>query len=747
MLLKRIELSGFKSFARPTILAFETSVTAIVGPNGSGKSNVVEAVRFILGEQSMKSLRSKRGEDLIFNGSRTTPRLNAARAVLVFDNRSKIFDLDYEEVLIERVIHRDGASEYRLNGSLVRLRDIIERMAGLHIGPSGHHIISQGQADHILNALPPERKEMIEDALGLKLYHFKKKESERKLQKTREHVAQVRALRKELAPHLKFLEAQAQRIARVEELRETLKVLYEEYFAQERAYLVHRESEISGEENPARKELEELEHRLLSAEELFKDIPQKRELETQLRILEKNLALARAKKDSLSRTIGRIEGMIDIRSREREKLRTKTDSATLSIEASRFNEAKKVIDFIIERANSSASREIVSELFEELKNAVRAFFAFFGGEREDALTEYAQEITRLSEEREKALSDFSVIEKEEQIIDAERRKLSLTIEGERVSRQEEERNLFLVRGRRSELVSKLELVAVRREQFIREKEQCAREQDEARAIVGVDFGSLKFAVRDEDRSVQELRRKKLERLKIRIEESGGGSSSDILKEYDEMKERDAFLERELADLEKSADALSALIDDLAEKIHSEFLDGIKKINEQFNEFFGLMFKGGKASIKIVSLSAHRKLKSDNAKLIEMEEGLSEEEAEAEEGIEIAIDLPVKRIKSLHALSGGEKTLASMAFIFAIAQVNPPPFLILDETDAALDEANSLVYGSLLERIAQTTQLIIVTHNRMTMARAGVLYGVTMAGDGVSHVLSVRLQEAAELAKS
>lgn len=752
MLLKRIEMNGFKSFARPTIFTFETPVTAIVGPNGSGKSNVVEAIRFILGEQSMKSLRSKRGEDLIFNGSRTVPRLSAARAALVFDNRSKVFDLDYDEVKIERAIHRDGESVYRLNGATVRLRDIVERLSRVHIGPSGHHIISQGQADHILNAPPPERKEMIEDALGLKLYHYKKKESERKLEKTREHMAQVEALRKELAPHLKFLETQAQKIARVEEIREALKILYEEYFAQEDAYHTRRESELSSEEKPARHELEELEARLQSVEKILVVVPRTSELESQLRAIEKKLASAREKKDALSRAVGRLEGMVDIRERECEKLRTKTETSHVSIEAARWHNAKREIDTIVEKAGTDASDEVVRGLFDELKRVALSFFSIFHGNalRETA-EEYAQEIKRLSLERQQALADFSAVGKEEQLLDTERQKHALAIEGEKTSRQEEERNAFLVRSRRSELVSKLELIAVRREQFAREQDQLLREYEEARSIVGIDFRATeRSVVATEERIVQESRLKKIERLKIRIEESGAGSSADMLKEYDEMKERDRFLESELADLEKSASALGQLIDDLEERIHSEFLTGVKKISERFNEFFALMFQGGSASIKSIPIAGRKRggrtLVADSADT-ELQEDSPEDDSDQKEGIEIIINLPVKRVRSLAALSGGEKTLASMAFIFAIAHVNPPPFLVLDETDAALDEANSLIYGSLLERIAQTTELIIVTHNRMTMARAGALYGVTMAGDGVSHVLSVRLHDAAEFSKA
>jgi chromosome segregation protein len=219
MLLKRLEVSGFKSFAKKTSFDFDTPVVAIVGPNGSGKSNVAESIRFVLGEQSMKSLRSKRGEDLIWNGSNAVPRAGRASASIVFDNASRFLNIDFDEVSVERTVHRDGINEYRLNGSVVRLKDIHELMAGANIGQSGHHIISQGEADKILSASVRDRREMLEDALGLKVYQYKKDESVRKLEKTDENLRQVEALRREIAPHLRFLKKQVEKLEKAEEMR------------------------------------------------------------------------------------------------------------------------------------------------------------------------------------------------------------------------------------------------------------------------------------------------------------------------------------------------------------------------------------------------------------------------------------------------------------------------------------------------------------------------------------------------
>src|SRR3989344_3054735 len=160
MRLRSIELSGFKSFAKKTTLAFGTSIVAVVGPNGSGKSNIAESFRFVLGEQSMKSMRGRRGEDLIWNGTAGMPRTGRANVRLVFENHDRTLNVDFDEVMLERVVHRDGSNDYLLNGSVVRLRDIAELLSQANIGASGHHIISQGEADRILSSSSRERRGM-----------------------------------------------------------------------------------------------------------------------------------------------------------------------------------------------------------------------------------------------------------------------------------------------------------------------------------------------------------------------------------------------------------------------------------------------------------------------------------------------------------------------------------------------------------------------------------------------------------
>jgi chromosome segregation protein len=250
------------------------------------------------------------------------------------------------------------------------------------------------------------------------------------------------------------------------------------------------------------------------------------------------------------------------------------------------------------------------------------------------------------------------------------------------------------------------------------------------------------------RDKQESRRKEIEKIKIRLEDAGSGSGEDVLKEFEETRDRDAFLEKELADLEASAGSLKIMIAELGEKLETEFAGGVKKINIEFQNFFSRMFGGGTANLGLVKKVKRKRSDTDTMLGLDDDEAraLMEEEQEEESGVDISISLPRKKIRGLDMLSGGERALTSIALIFAMSRVNPPPFIILDETDAALDEANSRKYGDMIGSLSKYSQLILVTHNRETMSRAGIIYGVTMGVDGISKLLSIQFEEAVQVAK-
>src|SRR3990167_819619 len=785
-MLKSLELSGFKSFVKKTELNFKSQITAIVGPNGSGKSNVAEAFRFVLGEQSIKSMRGKRGEDLICNGSTEIGRSNRAAVKLVFaptsanaesgsrpkSDGNNFKDDKCEESSKERIVKRDGTKEYYLNGSLVRLKDIIELLYGAHIGASGHHIISQGEADRILTANIRERKEMVEDALGLKIYQYKREESERKLLKTEDNIKQVESLRREIAPHLRFLKKQAERVEKAEELRVKLTKFYREYLKREKIYLEGQKKQVGAEKRPLIEKLERLEEEMEKAKEVLNDSLKKDEKSEKLIEIENKIKGERDDKDRLYREVGKTEGEISANKRNIEKIKAEQKSEeSKTVPLKELEELEKEI---------SAYSEIV-----KIIEKVRSFIAKHRNNFNDKNLNELIASNQILENNKVALEDK--IKNVDAILSkfaSKYQEIKNSIEKDKDSERTAEKNIFRISGERNEVSSKIEFLKERERRLSLEENDWKREIQEGGVLLGtaiVGFendeiessrrgrtlqeghrvalaGSTRPSIEDfpvglsESRDKQEDRRRELEKMKIRLEELGGAGGAEVMKEYKESVGRDEFLAKELGDLKKSAESLEILIKELLERLDIEFKQGIEKINKSFQNFFSLMFGGGEAELQVVKeKTKKKKLNTDENEDIgtstdSIINGIEDKEEETKEGIDISVSLPRKKKKGLDMLSGGERALTSIALLFAISQVNPPPFIILDETDAALDEANSKKYGDMIENLSKLSQLILITHNRETMSRAGVLYGVTMTGDGYSTLLSVKFEEAVAVAK-
>jgi chromosome segregation ATPase len=730
-MLKRLEIAGFKSFAKKTILDFSNATTAIVGPNGSGKSNVAEAFRFALGEQSMKSMRGKRSEDLIFSGSHSAGRSNRASVAIVFDNSKKQFKIDFEEIVIERAVFRDGSSEYSVNGSKARLRDIQELLASANIGETGHHIISQGEADRILLANPRERREMLEDALGLTVFEFKKEESERKLEKTEDNIKQVEALRRELAPHLRFLEKQVERLERADGLRRELEKEWGIYSVVEERYLQDAKAQAEKTKVAAAERLAVLGAELGSIDENAGDREGSKRSEA-VRQAERDLERLVNERAALSRDIGKIEGALEV-AKKRSVQAAQEPYAKVPRED--FSMLRDEVEKQIESAGDTP--DALRAVLNSIRSAIRAFFERYAVRGDAYLAEEEQASYALQNEHDALLKKDN--------------NLAESIEGARgtLTKAREAAHAYEEAGRegRHRLIELADERARQEAEVARQEgrvielglmtEELDRERAEIGALIGVGVLSNVEAPMTEERHVQEARKKTIERLKIRLEEAGG-TGEEVRTEFKDASDRESFLASELEDLAKSAQGLRELIKDLDSELAKNFADGLKQVNESFSEFFGLMFGGGGA--KLV-------LEEPDDSEDEEEEGVEPQPKKEERpGIEISVNLPKKRVQSLMQLSGGERALTSIALIFAMSQVNPPPFLILDETDAALDEANSRRYGDMIESLAKRSQLIVITHNRETMSRATILYGVTMGGDGVSKLLSVKFDEAVSVAK-
>ena len=762
MILKRLELSGFKSFAKTTILQFPSAVTAVVGPNGSGKSNVAEALRWVLGEQSMKSLRGKKGEDLIFNGSQTVAKMGRASVSLVFDNKNKILPVDFDEVIIARLVHRSGENEYLINDSPVRLKDIAELLGNVGLGASSHHIISQGEADRFLNASAKERKEMIEEALGLKIYQIKKADAEKRLEKTAENIKQVESLRREIQHQLKFLKKEAEKIEEAEKFKTELKDIYAQFIPQEKDYLKKESDKITAEKNKIDEDIKTAEKSKAvfsgdsQAEVIKKFI---KEVEVKLFQEESELGKLRSSRNSMERELGKLEGIMEYK----QSLLPKYSDKKEELPPIPCQEVLEIMEAVRESAVLGAANSDITaarKIFEGIASSAKDFIAKISGKKDNAVVG-GNDIGDLKKKIDEIQVMISAIEKKEKEIMESIGGLKFEAEENRRKIAEAEKENYQADAKLRELKGHLARLSLEEDKVKLRTDELKREETEAAALLGRQFlDSLPMSRRDLDIGLSYQERenflRQAERLKIKLEDCGSVGGT-VLDEYSQAKQRDEGYEKELGDLASAEKSLREIMAELAEKIENDFFEGVEKINEEFRKFFVSVFGGGKAELILVKqkkkpfsddspvVSEREKRVSSSVLALEENDILSFSKSE-ETGIEISVSHPKKRISSLEMLSGGERSLVAISLLFAMSQVNPSPFLVLDETDAALDEANSQKYALMLKSLGEKTQLIVITHNRETMRQADVIYGITMNADGISRLLSIKFDDIKEYAE-
>ena len=630
MRLKTLEINGFKSFAQKTILEFENPVVSIVGPNGSGKSNVVEAMRFVLGEQSMKSMRGKGGSDLVFKGSKNLSKSSRAAVTIYFNNTDKIFkltndggediNLNYDVISISREVFPDGMNKYILNGTEVRLKDIHNLLASVNIGSSGHHIISQGEADRILNANAREKKEMVEDALGLKIYQYKIKESERKLERTNENMKEVVLIRRENAPHLNFLKKQVEKFEKTKEMQLELATLYREYLKKEDVYLEQEKNNLQAERNRISAELHNVAGKISSTEE-GGSVSGNKKIE-ELRIVEQKINSIRALKGEMERKLGRIEGMIELEERRKEQ---KKEVVEISQE-----EIRTIINEINSSIEDAVSRESVAEIKPILERIKSTLKRFLPDNKEK--TGQDLEIEHLKKSQKEILVEMEDIENKEKEIARGAEVLKEDLNKEMEALRDLEREKFTWKVKHQELSSALEMVVIKEGNLKSRKEAFENEIKEGSALIGSEILAYKnFDINEGNKELgQEELKRKIERIKIKLEDAGLGNGAELIKEFKEVSERDQFLMKEMEDLEKSIESLEKLIADLKEKIDIEFKEGVKKINVEFQEFFSLMFGGGHGSLSIVvETKKKRNIEMEDMDDVEIEGAEDGEENEVE----------------------------------------------------------------------------------------------------------------------
>jgi len=723
MFLKSLELNGFKSFAQKIVLEFPPGITAIVGPNGAGKSNVIDAIRWLLGEREAKNLRGAKAEDLIFNGTPKKPRLSMAQARLYFDNSSGFFPVDFKEVVINRRVGRDSVSQYFINKAEVRLKDVINFFSRSRLGTKGLTIINQGDSDLFVRASAEERRIMIEEVLGLREYQIKKIEAERKLKNTFFNLEKARAMIEEVAPRLRTLKRQTNKWAKRVKLREELEQLEKNYFSYKLNGIRSSQAEIEPALNSFDKQIDEKQKELNILESKLKKIesqPQEYQEIKKIKHKQQELLLERSQ---IQKELGRLEAKLEFFAADRGDTNNNFKNEDLF---GFINEAKQILEEGLRQSNFEKLKSIIKELIDKIDNLLSP--AKTEDFKPNALSE-------LEKSRDDLLAKFDTAEKELKKLEKEETDITVNLEEFNKNFQ---KTFELTESKRRELRDLEE----KKNRILFEKEK-----------LNLKFQDLENQLRQIGKTVKDFNFEESQALpepnipdiepdiekrmfKLRTELSAMGEIDEsLVKETQEVETHYNFLTSQSKDLDKAIIDLKNLIKKLNEKIHFEFNSSLHSINEEFNKFFRLMFNGGQAKLRIKNYELRIKNDNDN----NSDNDNEFEERQLKSGVEINLSLPKKRISSLEMLSGGEKSLVSIAALFALISISPPPFLVLDEIDAALDENNSKRFANLIKEFSRKTQFIVVTHNRAVMESADVLYGITMGEEGTSKVLSLKLE--------
>jgi len=872
MFLEKLEIQGFKSFAQKNVLIFpgmldkeRRGITAIVGPNGSGKSNTADAVRWVLGEQSMKTLRGKRSEDVIFSGSDKKGKLSMAEVSLFLNNEDGRAPIDYSQMVLTRRLYRDGNSEYLINNSRVRLADVQILLAKANFGQKTYSVIGQGMVESFLNTTLAERKEFFDEATGVKQFQIKRDDSLNKLLASHENSSQAQMILTEIEPRLKSLTKQVNKLQRRGEIEAELKELHLVYYRKVWHEINDKFNEynqkflqLDGIKIEKDKKLENLNQKLAQLQrqkggnqefnelqnELAQLQDQKDQMNKQLARIDAqlemkleadgqfDLAWLKNKNEELTKEarvlveeIRSLETIIDSFRQEEKNLSDKKEQLNIKIrelnssiiktnsqigdeEIKKINNDLKELFTKLERAEAEADPLEVKVILAEIKNDLKMILEISGKTGNgESLEHVHQELIKLTELREelsneinkKSLSAYSQIERLKILKEKRNQSDNEIFNIKNKLKKHQDKMDFGELGSEQEKLKISILEIEEKARLVEEKlNNISQKESQERALLfemqnniqelqheinnlnrelnDLKINSTRYETRLEDMETEirselgglkEIKQEKIEEhvevepLKEKINsfkrqlEHIGGIDPETEKEFIETKERFDYLTKQVNDLDEAIIAFEKIIKELDLVIKEKFDKEFKIISAKFEEYFKILFNGGTAKIiKVMEGEDEKENKQEAVEKNEPEKNasyrkikyLQKYNATGLAGVEIQATPPGKKIKSISMLSGGERALTAIALISAIISANPSPFVVLDEVDAALDEANSERLAKILDDLSYKTQFIVITHNRASMRRANVLYGVTMGDDGISKLLSIKLEDAKSVDK-
>jgi chromosome segregation ATPase len=774
MHLSSITIKGFKSFPERTRLVFSPGVSVVVGPNGCGKSNITDAVLWALGEQSPLTVRGQTMQDMIFaGGEEQSPRRYAEVEVVLENSDGAAAGSEFSEISIRRRLERNGDGEYRLNGARCRLVDVIEVLADANLGREMHSVISQGRVEEIVHSKPRDRRLLVEEAAGLGKHRKRRRRAQLKLERTQENLDRALDVEREARSRLRPLKRQAHAAdiqARLEreagELRasllaDELRMHSSELDGAEREAAKAREARqrVEAEQAKVNRRRTEIEERLAQRDrertEVWGRLTALRAAHERLSVRSEALSVRRAElagelerrraalgaladevptsggeagDDPVGSGLGRISSALETAGEALERARAADSGSLRATEVARVREAS-------ERAARGARR--VEELLgrrrqDSLESRISAATGLL--ERLDALLEATAEARAAIGERAAGLESRMLDQHDADDVTAQLRACSqaeaelqsrLHAMGESVT--EAEVRATHLRDRRDEVAGELERIA---------------------PGLGREIEPASEALSPEERDQIERKHERLARRR----EALGPVNPLAEQEYSDALAHVGELEEQREDLESALAELQGLIRDTDRKIRAAFEETFEATERNFEELIEHLFPGGRGRLRLVGEPGPRLVLGGGASDEDAQGGEPgtdpaapgvEDEDAAGTGVEIEVTPAGKATRRLSLLSGGEKALVALAFVFAVFLARPSPFYILDEVEAALDDANIDRFLQLVRRFSGRAQFVIVTHQKRTMDAADVLYGVSMGKGGATKVVSRRLSHADE----
>ena len=730
MQLKHIKLSGFKSFVDPTKISFPTNMVGVVGPNGCGKSNVIDAIRWVLGELSAKNLRGESMVDVIFNGSEKRKASGQCSIELLFDNSSAKIGGEYasfNEVSIKRVMTRDAQSDYFINNTKCRRKDVQDIFLGTGLGPSSYAIIEQGMVSKLVSAKPDELRTHIEEAAGVSKYRERRRETESRIKRTKENLSRVKDIRDEISRLIKRLENQAK-------AAEKYKKLKKEKSQVEIDIAVLFSLEAKNNRDNLQKKLDSLNRDLqiknAESETIQSQIDQYR---TDNESVLSEYENAQKNFYSIGAEIAKLEANLQNISKTENETKFKLEKANQNLEKAK--ESEKNFD---ELSPSEKAMHILDEIIFILKK--HHFRSVL--DKTSQLKQLLAEILNIASAQSKSLTEEYVSRRDdliEQIDDAEKLKSSI----------EEEMKSFVSKSSDAEKI----LIALRQKQS--KFNEDLRELENKKSIVDLDSRALAEKVTNIrldlktyeinlENSNQKIKKAgiKIENIDFKdyedqsisdLEDKLTDVDSKIIRlgainlaapdEIEEESKRKEELDKQYDDLIEALQKLTGAIKKIDNETKTIFKDSFDAVNVKLKEVFPKLFGGGIAELTLT------------------------DDDHLHAGVILMARPPGKKNSSISQLSGGEKALTALALVFAIFDLNPAPFCLLDEVDAPLDDLNTLRFINMVEEMSKSVQFIFITHNKVSMERSDFLMGVTMQEAGVSRMVSVDVNQALELAES